>query len=109
MQPPFLVLSKDCKQNLYNDIDPLEAELWASSLVKHGMKSSMVPAAHLACDIQAPKLFLATENDKALPLERQLPMAEAAGAKIERIPFGHSPFLRKDGIERIMKAISDLS
>lgn len=37
--------------------------------------------------------YIAAEHDKAIPFEAQKAMALAAGAEIEILPGGHSPFL----------------
>ena len=103
------MLSDAAPSLFFNDVDPLRAELCASSLVRQSLASFKSPLSYGASDITVPKVYIACQNDESLPLPFQLSLGEAAGASIIQVPSGHSAFLRDDIIEEIIGAIGNLS
>ncbi len=92
----------------YNDIDPAFVAMAVPSLALQAWTAFLSPMGFAAARLPVKKTYLLCEKDQCVPPQLQLSMAEKAGAEIVKIPFGHSPFLRDDGLDVIVESIRNL-
>lgn len=103
---PISSLGRGAFKALYQDIDAPLASMAFNSCAKQSMASLNLHSAPIAtCDITAPIVYIVTRDDGVIPEHGQRAMAEAACAKIEVLPCGHSPFLRRDMSARVVNIV----
>ncbi|KAI2619292.1 Alpha/Beta hydrolase protein [Hypoxylon sp. NC1633] len=78
---------------LYNDIEKSRQDEALRMLVWQSELCYVPAATYKASDIQATKTYVACKKDMIIPLERQYQRAKIAGATIQELDCGHSPFL----------------
>ncbi|RYP71288.1 hypothetical protein DL769_004725 [Monosporascus sp. CRB-8-3] len=97
----FAVLTADVRELFFHDLPEEEGKYWASNLGGQSLKSLMEGGEHTyAAWMDTPCWYLATTEDRGLPVEAQrmfVQMAKEAGGDvaIREIRSGHSPMLSK--------------
>jgi pimeloyl-ACP methyl ester carboxylesterase len=86
---------KDAANILYNDLPRDQAEFWESKIIN---QSHAVQTTELTRTAYAylPSTYLICENDQAAPAQYQEMFAGTAGATVEKIAAGHSPWFTKN-------------
>ncbi|KIW35479.1 uncharacterized protein PV07_02175 [Cladophialophora immunda] len=97
----FVEILVDTRQLFYHDLPEEEGKEWANKLTKHSLKTLTEGGEHTYPGWKdVPSWYLATKDDKALPVEAQrmfVQMAKDAGADVtlREIESSHSPMLSR--------------
>ncbi|EXJ70605.1 uncharacterized protein A1O5_06675 [Cladophialophora psammophila CBS 110553] len=97
----FAVIVADPRELFYHDLAEEEGKEWVSKLTKHSLKTLTEGGEHTYAGwMDVPVWYLATKDDKALPVEAQrmfVQMARDGGAHItlREINSSHSPMLSR--------------
>lgn len=101
LESGFAVVTADPREMLYHDLSPDEAEAWTSRLRNQALAALKEGGEHTYAGwLDVPNYFLATVQDKALPVEMQrmaVDMARQLGADVtlREIESSHSPMLSR--------------
>lgn len=88
-------LQEDAKPLFFGGLpQEKQDEEWASMFKKQSRKSMLTFPRYIESEFQAPKTWILTEEDQAVPVPFQEHMAKIGGYDIVRIPSGHAPFLQ---------------
>ncbi|CAG9985010.1 unnamed protein product [Clonostachys byssicola] len=94
---------------LYSGLDDEIARVNFHATAPQSLQSFQSKSNHASSDIVVPKTYVVTQKDAIIPSEGQKAMANAAGAKVVELAYGHSPFLSAGGSSSILKIIEQAS
>lgn len=96
------------KDHFYNDIEEDVRDEATRYLCKQSRAPLDEPIAFVGQDITTiPKTYVLCKNDNAIPPSVQQTALSTWNATPVEIEFGHSPFLKQDGREKLVKIISN--
>lgn len=111
----FAVLTADTRELFYHDLPEDEGNAWVSKLQSQSLKSLFEGGEHVYSGWKdVPSWFLATVEDKALPVQAQhyfVQVAKDAGGVVtmREVASSHSPMLSKpeETVDFILGAVKD--
>ncbi len=90
---------------LYAGVPEDMAEKAAQTIENQSAASFTTPVTYHASSIKVPKIFIACEAYKAIPIDLQLTMAKAAEADVISFPSGHFPHIFEAETKKIVKIV----
>ena len=110
----FAVIVADPKELFYHDLPTEEGNYWVSKIEKQSLKALMEGGEHSYSGwMDVPVWYLATTEDKALPVQAQrmfVQSAKDAGADVtlREVASSHSPMLSKpkETVDFILEAVA---
>ncbi|VUC28778.1 unnamed protein product [Clonostachys rosea] len=94
---------------LYSGLDEEIARVNFHATAPQSLQSFQSKSINASSDIVVPKTYLVTQKDSIIPPEGQKAMANAAGANVIELAYGHSPFLTAEGTSNILDNIEKAS
>ncbi|CAI6099263.1 hypothetical protein V2G26_005776 [Clonostachys chloroleuca] len=94
---------------LYSGLDDEIARVNFRATAPQSLQSFHDKSSNASSDIVVPKTYVVTQKDAIIPSEGQKAMANAAGANVIELEYGHSPFLSAEGASSILKIIEQAS
>lgn len=110
----FAVITVDPRELFYHDLPTQEGELWVSRLEKQSLKALKEGGEDVYAGwMDVPVWYLATKEDKAVPIDAQrmfVQMAKDAGGDVtlREVDSSHSPMLSrpKETVDFILEAVA---
>ncbi|MCJ1395344.1 hypothetical protein MMC18_009410 [Xylographa bjoerkii] len=115
-QSGFAVITVDPRLLFYHDLPVEEGDYWVGKLEKESLKAMMEGGEHAYAGwMDVPVWYLATTEDKALPVQAQrafVQSAKEAGADVtlREVESSHSPMLSrpKETVDFILEAVGSM-